>query len=233
MPTGDTLATLVQEVQYELSQVVTPAAGQNFREHIKNRIRREYRRLYHDHNWRHLRKWTDVPLSAGQRYYNYPAGVTVETVIEIYVQWGIEWLPITDSLIPEMYNGMNSDLGQRSDPVQRWRPYSDTQLEVWPLPAAASSHLRFVHKAPFAALVDESDRCALDTDLVVLFAASRLAGRSDEKEAARLDADARSHYATIKARSHAATKANLAGGGEASPRDPRNRTIVGVESRQG
>ena len=54
---NDTLATLIEEVQYELIQVASPAVGQNFREHIKARINREYRRLYEDFDWPDLIYW--------------------------------------------------------------------------------------------------------------------------------------------------------------------------------
>lgn len=231
MAVGDTLATLVEEVQYELSHVVTPAVGQNFRDHIKNRIRREYRRLYHDFNWRHLRRWTDLQIAAGQRYYDYPEGASVETITAVYVKWSGRFHPINDDLTVIDYNSHNSDDDVRVDPIQKWRPYGADQLEVWPLPASAVS-LRFEMKAPFEQMTEESDTCALDTDMVVLFVASELARRSDDKEAALLLARAQQHYDTLKLRSRGASKpVNLAGGGATPGRDIGfgGKTIIGVE----
>jgi len=237
MSTGDTLATLIEEVQYEVGQVASPAAGQNFREHIKARIRREYRRLYSDNNWRDLRRWgadTDVPVQAGQRYYDYPNGAALGNIIKMYAKWGNIWTPVADDLDPEDYNAFNSDLGVRTDPVQKWRPYNQTQFEVWPMPASNVSTLRFVYKAPFVPLVDESDRCLLDTDLVVLFSAAQVARRNSDKEADLILARAEQHKKTLQLREKGARrKINMASGGEDSPARVgfRDKIIVGVERR--
>jgi len=194
---GDTLATLVEEVQYELDQVVSPAAGQNFREHIKNRIRREYRRLYHDFDWPDLRQWTDRGTSAGQRYYNWPTGLSLATVSDVFILWGDRYHKLERGIDPCHYNEYNSDQGARMDPTLRWSPYGQAQLEIWPIPASASS-LRFVGRRAFTPLVDEDDRCDLDTDLVVLFAAAKLAKTEDRK--VQLLAEAQAHYKTLKQR---------------------------------
>jgi len=209
---GDTLATLVEEVQYELNQVVSPAAGQNFREHIKNRIRREYRRLYNDFNWPELRSWSDKSTSAGQRYYNYPTGVELKTVQDVYVLWGDRYHRIERGIEPHHYNAYNSDQGARLDPTLRWAPYGPTQVEIWPIPASASS-LRFVAKRAFAQMVDEDDRCGLDTDLVVLFSAAALTKNDGEK--VELLARAQAHYSALKQRlTRGNVKINFARGPE-------------------
>lgn len=229
MATGATFATLIEEVQYEIGHVVSPAAGQNYREHIKSRIKREYRRLYHDHNWRHLREREDVVINAGQRYYDYPDGAELETIIEMYVRHGASWIPITDDFDDTDYNGMDSDEDVRSDPVQKWRPYGVDQFEIWPMPASATT-IRVIRKKPFEALTDEDDRCLLDTDVVVLHAAAELLRKQDDKEAALVLGRASQHYDTLKMRARASRRTvNMTGQG-VSPRDPRNKVFVGVSS---
>lgn len=235
MQIGDTLATLIEEVQYEVGHVVSPAAGQNFREHIKARIRREYRRLYHEHNWRHLRRWgesTTLSLNAGQRYYDYPAGLDVTNVMGVYVRWGYLWNPVEDNLDPLDYNAFNSDIDVRTDPVQKWRPYTDTQFEVWPVPATTGTKLRLVNKEAFQPLVNEDDRCRLDTDLVVLFAAAPIAARQNDKDGGFILARAEKHYETLKLKERGARRrTNLAAGGQEKPSRIgfRDKIITGVE----
>ena len=197
---GDMLATLVEETQYELLQVASPAAGQNFREHIKARIRREYRRLYHDYDWPHLIDWTDLLTQAGERYYDWPADAALDTTIEVWRQWGGTWSPVDRGIDPEHYNAFDSDDDTRSDPVLRWRPKGSAQIELWPVPSTDDLKLRFVVKTPFTPLVEEDDRCDLDTDLVVLHAAAQLARRHSSEDAAIILARAQQHYNTLKSR---------------------------------
>lgn len=228
---GDTLATLVEEVQYELIQVASPAVGQNFRDHIKARIRREYRRLYHDFDWPDLIDWYDIETSAGQRYYDFPADAALETTIRIYQRWGGQFHPIDRGFDPTVYNGVNSDEDVRSDPVQRWRA-KGTQIELWPIPASNALTLRFVAKRPFVPLTDEDDVCDLDTDLVVLHAAAQLARRYSDEEANLILGRAKQHYDTLKSRTQrGATKVNFAAGAPSPARRGfADKTIIGVRS---
>lgn len=230
MATGDTLATLIEEVQYECGHVASPSAGQNLREHIKSRIRREYRRLYHDYNWRHLRSWVDIQLNAGQRYYDYPTGVTQETLIELYTYDGGQYLPVTDDLQVTDYGAFNSDDDVRSDPVLRFRPYGAAQIEVWPVPAGDDGHLRAVVKRAFNPLVDEDDTCDLDTDLIVLHVAAEITRKQDDKEAAVILARAQQHYDTLKNRQKATMrKFSMVGGPSPHAVGFSDKIIVGIE----
>lgn len=229
---GDTLATLVEEVQFELVQVASPAAGQNFREHIKARIRREYRRLYQDHNWPDLIEWFTTETSAGERYYDFPSGVTLETTLSIHQKYGGVWSdPLERGITPQDYNAFDSDAGVRADPVQRWRPRAG-QIELWPMPASNDVPLLFVAKRPFTQLVDEADVCDLDTDLVVLFSAAQLARRYNDAEATLILGRATTHYDTLKSRkSRGALKVNFAGGDPPRRIGFRDKTIIGVAPR--
>lgn len=229
---GDTLATLIEEVQYELVQVASPAAGQQFREHIKARIRREYRRLYDEHDWPHLIEWHDISTQAGERYYDYPEGVSLQTTIAIWRRWGGEWSELCRGIEPDLYNAHDSDDDARTDPIMRWRPYGEEQIEFWPIPATNDLTLRFVAKQPFAQLVDESDICRLDTDLVVLMSAAQLARRYDNAEAALILARGEQRFDTLKNRSsRGANKVNMASGGRQPVRAGfSDKIIVGVRS---
>lgn len=230
---GDTLATIIEEVQYELVQVASPAVGTQFREQIKARIRREYRRLYHDFDWPDLIDWYDTETSAGERFYDFPDEASLNTTSAIYVRWGNQWIKLDRGIDPDHYNAHDSDADGRSDPVQRWRP-KGTQVEFWPIPASDENTLRFVAKRPFTPLVDEDDICDLDTDLIVLHSAAQLARRYSNDEAALILARADQHYKTLKSRSQrGGIKVNFAAGGSERGRSGfGGKTLIGVVSDQ-
>jgi hypothetical protein len=199
---GDTLATLIEEVQYELGQAATPAVGQQYREHIKSRINREYRRLYHDFDWPHLRERVISATQAGDRYYDYPAGVTLERTIEVWRRWGARWAKLDRGIELCDFNIFDSEGGGRSDPIMKWAPYGAQQIEVWPIPETGFTQgLAWVVKRAYTPLVDESDVCDLDTDLLVLHTAAELARRFSNDDAQILLGRATQHYATLKSRS--------------------------------
>lgn len=192
-----------------MSSSSSPALGQNFRDIIKSRIRREYARLFEDFDWPHLQVWETRSVNAGQRYYDFPDTLTLGTTRAIYREHGNQWLEIARGLTPMDYNAFNSDDGVRTDPIQKWRPYGDNQIEVWPLPASAST-LLFVGKRTPSALTDEDDTADLDSDLLILFAAGKLLKRRKADDADIVLAEANTHYTTLKQRAQTGEKVNFA-----------------------
>lgn len=198
---GATLASLVTRTKEALGASLSSALGQNFLNTIKGHIRLEYERLYDEFDWPHLTgHWGDKPAAAGQRYYDLPETLSLETLNEVYVRWGSVWRPLSRGFGPAQYNAGDSDSNYRSDPIQCWRPCDDDQIEVWPLPASAST-LRFVGKKKFTPLVDDNDHADLDDRLISLFAAGVLLQRRDSKEAAVVLAMAAQRLNTLRARS--------------------------------
>lgn len=211
MALGATLGELISDVQEEISSSTSPAIGLNFRDTIKSRINREYKRLFHDFDWPHLTTWSTRATAAGQRYYDLPDDLALETIADIYRRFGGEWHKLKRGLEPTHYNGQDSDDGYRSDPPLRWRPYGAEQIEIWPTPASAST-LRFVGKRAYNPLVDESDTCDLDSDLIVLFAAGKLLKRRGANDADIVLAEAAAHYRTLRQRSQTGEVFNFAAG---------------------
>lgn len=229
---GDPLATLIEDVQYELSQVASPAIGQQYREHIKNRINREYRRLYHDFDWPELCGWYTLETQAGEFLYDYPDDVTLQTTISVWRKHGNVWLQLDRGLSPDDYNVHDTEADARNDPAQKWQPRG-TQFELWPIPATDDLKILFVAKRPFTPLVAEDDICDLDTDLVVLHAAAEMARRSSPEEASLLLGRAQQHYGALKNRNGRGTlKVNFATGAPQAPgMGFSGKTIIGVAPR--
>lgn len=66
--------------------------------------------------------------------------------------------------------------GTVSDPVEKWdlvaASPSQTQIEVWPVPASDTNYLRFLAGVETPSLVNDTDLCWLDDMLVVMYAAA-------------------------------------------------------------
>lgn len=231
MALGTTLGVMIQMVQDEIISSSNPALGQNFRPVIVSRIKREAVRLHADYDWPHLMDWKDKATAAGQRYYDWPTGVTVDMVTDIYRHWGSQYIPLDRGLRPEHYSGQDSDLGYRSDPPLRWR-VKGSQYEIHPMPASSSS-LRLVCKTPLSTLVAESDTCNIDDQLITLFASAKLLARRQAADATLVLAEANAHYATLKQRSNTGEeRVNFASGGADQQRRIgfQDKIIVGVKS---
>jgi hypothetical protein len=237
MSTGVTLATLIADVQFELGHSTVTTVGQNFRAHIIHRLNREYERLYRDFSWPHLRKWADLALVAGTKTYTLPSiggdPLTLGDLREVYAKWGGIWTPIKRGIEITDYNAFDSDGGVRNDPAQKWAPASETQIEVWPVPASVGT-VRLLALTPFKPMVLETDTCRLDDQLVALFAAGELLTRQGAKEAGAVMLRAQQHYMTLKQRLQTgANKVSLARGEGPDPNDPRSKVFYGVGTVQG
>lgn len=226
-----TLAELIEEVQYEIGHSVSPAVGKNFREHVKNRIRREYRRLWHDFDWPHLKQRLYADLSAGQRYYDLPGGVGLEQVRAVWHKWGSSWNPLCRGVTLDEYNAHDSEAGVRCDPALRWEPCNN-QIEIWPIPASnGENSLAIEAQKAFTQLVEEEDVCELDSDLIVLHAAAELARRWNNADSAFLLSRANQHYNTLKAGAQkGALKINFAdGAGQRQRFGTSDKIFIGVD----
>jgi hypothetical protein len=228
------LSALIADVQLELGHSTSTTVGQQFRQHITHRITREYERLYRDFTWPHLRKWVDLTMVAGQKTYSLPTisgdQLTIEDVREVFVYYGGQYTKVDRGIEIDDYNLLNSDNNARSDPVLKWAPNGETQIDVWPLPSSALT-LRLLALTPFKQLTAETDACRLDDLLVSLYVASEYLARQGSKEAPIVGARAAQHYATLKQRFQSgANRVSLKGGQQAvNPRDPTRKIFVGVK----
>jgi hypothetical protein len=201
MARNRTLQELLFDLRAELGMATDSTVGQSENPALKVLLRRTREILYDDYDWPHLTgQWFDTTLSAGQRYYTFPSGLNYERAVEAWTQWGNEWLKLEAGFGPDTYNERDSGADERNDPPQRWRVYSGTQFEVWPLPATSGNTVRFIGTTALGAFEADSDTCELDGTMVVLFAAAeRLAGK-DKGEA--MAAAAARRLAQVKARSN-------------------------------
>lgn len=181
---GKQFTQLISDVRAELRRNNDPGVRAADLPSIQQAINRAYESLYDEYDWPHLRQiFPRITLNAGQRYYDFPSDMDFDR-LERVVVWrdGIP-LPIERGIDYEEYAQYDSEAGDRSDPVVKWDLRWVTtapQIEVWPIPASEQA-LQFTGILKFAPLVDDSDLCRLDDNIVVLAAAISLEVNKEAK----------------------------------------------------
>lgn len=154
------------------------------------------------YDWPFLTSRQDVAITAGigeaNRYYDLPTTLVLERPLVVTALWGDRWHPVSYGIGAEQYNSISSGDGgvtpTQSDPINRWqvRPDDDTQFEIWPLPANATT-LRFegTRRLTSLSVVESTGKviydlnAALDLDylMIVYFVAADKLARSKNQDA--------------------------------------------------
>jgi hypothetical protein len=82
----------------------------------------------------------------------------------------------------------------------KWQIHDGNQFEVWPLPASNGALVRFSGRRKITPLVGDDDRCDLDDQLVVLYAAAEVEAKKSQKDADLKLAAAKARLLTLRAR---------------------------------
>lgn len=229
MATGATLGELLLGVRAESMQSTNPLQNTNLDAGYTEMLQRVQRQLWNDYAWPHLRARRDVATVVGERYYDFPADLSLDRVESVSVRWSGRWVPIERGIGDREYNAYDSDADVRVDPVLRWAPYEGGQFEAWPLPATASS-LRFVGIKALAPLAVTADTCDLDRDLLVLYVAAEVLAESKSPRAEAVAKRAQAHYAKLRQRSRDNDSGMFVlGGGPAAAPTRRRVPLVAVD----
>lgn len=200
MARGTQFQQLVYMLRAELRRSTTVNVGVDDLPELKQAINRQYAKQWARYDWPFLCQFFPaVRLSTGQRYYNFPPGLTYDRVkdVALYfsgvpqrIERGITFQDYVlynpdpdlstvafqgpfgdDSLVP-------GGTGAYSNPVMKWDVRagiaSAEQFEVWPVPSDNTQYMRFFGYVAEPRLVNDSDLCWLDDMLVVLYAAAGL-----------------------------------------------------------
>jgi hypothetical protein len=202
-------AQLVSDLRAELERSTDPAVGVADLPTLKQVIARNYEAAYQNYDWPHLRTIFDkIPLSAGQRFYDFPEGCDYDDVEEIVVWWNALPVPIERGIGFDDYATYDSEDGATSDPVLKWDVRAtDTheQMEVWPVPASNQQSIQIRGQRKFAPLVNDDDLCRIDDLIVVLASAVELVPAKARTAAQAKLAAAQARLARVKARSKTAS----------------------------
>lgn len=228
MPRGRSLENVRLDVRKELLDSANVNVGKNFDPSIDAKLARIQRELFDEHDWSFLEHHFDKAIVAGSRYYDIPSELSVETIMEVRHKWGGNWsMALPQGISMDDYNAHDSDVDERSDPVQKWdfvNVSGTPQIEVWPMPATAAT-LRFKGKRALPNFVNDTDTCTLDSDLLALLAAAEILNARGRDEAGQIFAKAEKRLNTLKGRSNKNSKINLNGAAQRRLK-PLNRIHV-------
>ena len=110
-------------------------------DHIKQLVKRYYTTLVEDYDWEHLQINRDYDHSrkavAGRaEVLRLPTGLNAQKIDKMWLKWGNVWRVVDYGIEFANYSGLDPDNGSRADPVLRWDFYSESQFEIWPVPAS-------------------------------------------------------------------------------------------------
>lgn len=225
MARGKTFLQLVNDTKAEARQSLTPSLSQNALPYIKQTVARIYESLYASHEWPTLEIRRYENISAGMRYYSYPADMDFERTVKIYPRYNEEWMEkgLLYGIEVEHYNQYDPLQDERSDPPIRWAWHEGDQIEVWPLPATnLTNGLMFVGIKKFAPLVDDADLCLIDSNLVILYAAAEILASQKSTDAQAKQAKAQQLFDAMKAKQSKQRVVSLSGADE----EPRDRIVT-------
>ena len=219
MARGTQLGTLVDMLKAETGQSVSVSVGVDALEGLKTVLRRQQVMLYDAYDWPFLRVKPTKNLAAGQRYYDFPANIELEGVVEVSVWWGGQPHEIGRGIGIEQYAQYDSDSDQRADPPERWDIVNVSnvpQIEIWPIPVSNDMKLQFIGKRPLRALTADSDVADLDDQLIVLHAKAEILARQKSEDAKLAAQAAAARLNQLKARGQGGSEMISIGGGRQS-----------------
>jgi hypothetical protein len=212
MARGTSLSALRDMLRAEIGASSNVAMGVNTQDQYDHVLRRTQARLWADHDWSFGFIERDEPLLKNERYYAFDNDIDYDRISMASVKWGDIWRPMQAGITPELFNTFDSDAGETSTPAMRWQHYEGNQFEVWPVPSEHGQTLRFRAIKKLPPLLSPSDTAVLDDNLIVLFAAAELLGRSKAADAPAKLSQATSHYNKLKGNSNKGDRFIFGGG---------------------
>lgn len=230
MARGATLVSLLDKLRIAARLSLNPAHNADDRAYQVQNLQSEQERLWDDFDWPHLRVEVQIPIQAGQRYYDTPEPIALDRLERIDFFADGCWRQVPAGIAGPEYSAWNSDLDERSWPVRRWAIAPSEDIELWPIsdrdadPVTRDGYLKFTGIRKLRPLVDDDDRADLDDQMLVNYAAaSMLAAKGSKDAGLRLEA-ANARYARLRGRMTPRTKFQLFGVGERI--EPRRITIT-------
>jgi len=210
MGRGSTLGECLTALRVELRLSLNAAHNIQVRDTQVKVLQQTQEWLYEKYSWPHMRAERFLTPQIGQRFYD-PQGckkldetntmvaagdMSIDRIAEIRVRDGSVWSPPLEPYIDAaLFNQFDSDTDERSWPIRCWRIAEGNNVEFWPIPdqdgdeSTLENMVKMIGVRDLAPFVDENDEADLDEQLIVLFAAARLAPDKDRKDKLALAQD--------------------------------------------
>lgn len=199
MRTGVAFSTIIEEVKLEAGESTDSGIATTRDPRIKQIINREYRWMAQQWRWPLRHDEQEVTLVASTATYNFPSTMDPAHIDEVWAQVGDHW-----HTIPHGVGRLERSLYDDADeawPPRRFEFQPDTgtgtiTFEVWPIPSQAGA-VRISGQLVISDLVNDSDKCLLDADVLVLLAAGQLLAIKQRPDAAYKTNQAKQRAETI------------------------------------
>ena len=103
-----TMQVLLNDLRSESGHSISSSMGQATQEMMINLLQRVQRRLWEDFAWPFLQVKKDITLQAGSRYYDIPAGLTLERVQKACFKYSGTWEKVSYGISPDDYTVYDS-----------------------------------------------------------------------------------------------------------------------------
>lgn len=186
MARGVAFSELVLNLRAELRRSQAPGIGTEDLAPLKRTINHVIAVVSNKEDWPFLyRKYDPISIAAGDRFFDLPDELNLERIISVRVKWGGSYYDMWRGITYDDYITWDPEDDERSSPALKYdfqNVNGNAQLEIWPISEGVQS-LHFEGYVTHPKLVNDTDLCLLDDEIVLLFAAAELMGDSFKAEA--------------------------------------------------
>jgi hypothetical protein len=192
MPLGVSLTDLRKRLRAETGQSLNAQQGVQSAETQNMVLDRQQRELWDAYQWPHLRYARDIDLGDGQALYSYPVEMPFDQIQRIGIATGSttsgttawsDWHPLIYGInllsIPASGPPTGTPTHWANQVVvgSTGVTVPGGQIYLYPTPSfpeTGNMRIRLSGQAPCTSLQSESDRCIIDSEAIVLFAAAEV-----------------------------------------------------------
>ena len=188
MARGTQFSQLVYMLRAELRRSTNVNVGVDDLPELKQAINRQYAIQWARRDWPFLCVYFPaVQANAGQQYYDFPIftgsdgiprQLTYDRVKRVAVYFSGVPQRIDRGISFEDYVLFDPSTGAYSDPIMKWDVRAGVagqeQFEIWPVPSSNSQTVNFFGYVTNPVMINDSDLCWLDDQLIVLYAAAAM-----------------------------------------------------------
>lgn len=209
-----TLLELVKGLRAELRHEIAPSLGENTEERFRILLNSIQEEMWLSYDWDDQKVYRYIAVRAGQAYYDWPEDLDASSAYQLEYKWNNIYIPLEQGINRTLLIFRDTERNQRSDPIRAFDFHLDEtndkeQFEVWPMPSqdgyiystsedAPSAETEVPSRQPdgqgfirvrgiklYKEMINDSDRCVIDSRLLILMAAAHeaTAQRSSDAEA--------------------------------------------------